>query len=158
MENPFKKENIKKIVKIGLMSTALAFGTANNNEISAQTNKVEQSSNTQTSWAKEALKLADSELRLIANGEDARMYAIKMAKLFTSKIGILADENNKNINYSLEEYQYLLKQAQKLYNILETLDQNYGNNRANSLDNVLKILQTRSTYAGYQQYQQLRKF
>lgn len=158
MENPFKKENIKNIAKIGIMSTVLAFSSANSNEISAQTNRPEQNSITQTSWAKDAIALANSELKLITNAEDARMYAIKMAKLFTSKIGIIADENNKNINYSLEEYQYLLKQAQKLYKILETLDENYGNNRANSLDNVMNILTKRSTYAGYEEYQQLRKF
>jgi hypothetical protein len=153
------KGKASKVMKILVMTTALNAAIAENAEAQKTNSPVrtehQEDRSQKIEWAKQALIDAKNELKNIGDSQDARIVAIKIAKPFSSHIGILSNGGENAARYSQAEYKALSGLAHELYSILEDLDNRYEINRANSLDHVIHILDMKSEYSGYQLHEEV---
>ena len=103
-----------------------------------------------TSWAKDVLVSAQSEIKHISTKEDLIAFQTKHLKPYLDKIGMLSSGAEEKAHYSIEDYKAILEQLKALGEIFNGLESNIPNSQRNkNYDYLIRQLTSKSSYKGH---------
>jgi len=172
MKNPFEdmgKKVRNTVVSVAALGITATEGLKAQNNPEKNANKTEQVASTKTSWMKETISSAKAELKYIQTKEDAEEFVLKWTQPFIEKIGVFSAESagtreggitlaDEKAGYSLDDYQYMLKEFTEFGKVIDSLEKKYNFKRGMYFKTVSDRLTQMSSYKNYNEAKRLAKY